>query len=167
MALDVSEAIALAKDLLKTSCDFQSHDPEMAADFSSRAFEICDDLGIDRSLVGEPPLARPSADHRERPTEQVDSRADEDGVSPTNDLSATELSTDDLTQTELTPAEIAKEEARQTNDQLHSLLQQQARVLQHVRDAEATPEPKVKKRGFWPFRRSSTDYGDIGAMQSA
>ena len=56
MSLDVSDAVALAKDLLKTSGDFQVHDPEMAAEFSNRAYEICDDLGIDRALLGESPV---------------------------------------------------------------------------------------------------------------
>ena len=161
MALDVSEAVALAKDLLKTSYDFRSHDPDMADEFSNRAFEICDDLGIDRSLIEEQqPAVQPTINSLDVPAEQNANAATEDDVSP----DMWEHAQESATPASLTPAE----EASQANDQLHSLLQQQARVLQQVREHDpTTPEPKAKKRGFWPFRRPSGDYDDLGALQSA
>ncbi len=137
MVLDVSEAIALAKDLLETSTDFRPHDPIMAEEFSNRAFEICDDLGIDRALIGE------------QPADLVEDAGDDD-----NGAAVFEMS----------PVEAADEEAKQTSDQLRSLLQQQARVLQNARQTEDLEPPKAK-RSFRLFGRSD-DQG-FGRLQSA
>lgn len=139
MALDVSEAIALAKDLLQTSGDFRPHDSTLAEEFSNRAYEICDDLGIDRALIGEAPA---------EPIDDVDQ----------DDTSSALIET--------TPAELDDDEARQTSQQLRDLLQQQARVLQNAREAEAAPErPKAKKRSFRLFGRPAVQ--GIGELQSA
>jgi hypothetical protein len=69
MSLDVSDAIALATDLLQTSDDFRPHDPEMAVELSNRAYQICDDLGLDPKLIGtgRPPIDGPRVD-RHHPT---------------------------------------------------------------------------------------------------
>ena len=141
MALDVSEAIALAKDLMKTSGDFRPHDPALAEQFSSRAYEICDDLGIDRAVIGEC-VAEPIED------------ADEgDGGS-------------DSAIIETPPAVLDDEDARQTSQQLRDLLQQQARVLQNARETEAAlAQPKAKKRAFRLFGRPAVQ--GIGELQSA
>lgn len=148
MSLDLSDAIALAKDLLKTSSEFRPHDPDMAAEFASRAFEICDDLGIDRALVGEPSktYAHAAAD--------VASSSAAASLMPTPEAP-----------TSPTPAELADEDARQTSQQLRDLLQQQARVLETMRETDAGPEPKEKKRGFGLFGRQSGS--GFGTLQSA
>ncbi len=138
MTLDVSEAIALAKDLLETSSDYRPHDPIMAEEFSNRAFEICDDLGIDRALVGE------------QPADLVDDAGDDDNGAGI---------------VEMTPIEAADEEARQTSDQLRDLLQQQARVLQNVRQTENLEPPRPAKRSFRLFGRSENQ--GFGRLQSA
>ena len=41
----------LAKDLLRTRDRYQPHDPELAAAFSSKAYEICQDFDIDCALI--------------------------------------------------------------------------------------------------------------------
>lgn len=41
----------LAKDLLRTRDRYQPHDPELAAAFSSKAYEICRDFDIDCALI--------------------------------------------------------------------------------------------------------------------
>ncbi|MGI9508826.1 MAG: hypothetical protein ACR2QJ_05705 [Geminicoccaceae bacterium] len=125
MTLDVSEAIALAKDLLQTSHDFEPHDPTLAVAFSERAHEICEDLGIDISLLGEPQTAAV--------IEPVEKKAS--GV-PTAKAVVT----------------FDDEETKQTSDQLRHLLQQQAEVLKSAREPEAAP--KAKKRSFRLFSRS-------------
>lgn len=145
MSLDVSDAITLAKDLLQTSDDFRPHDPEMAAEFSNRAYQICDDLGIDPKLIGpgRPPLDEPKLDLID---EMVETPRSKPPTGPTQ-------------------AELADEEARQTSQQLRALLQQQARVLENVRDTKATSEPQSKRRGFRLFGRSNDQ--PFGALQSA
>ena len=139
MSLDVSEAIELARDLLKTSHDFRAHDAELAQQFAGRAFEICDDLGIDRALIGEPSASA------------VDEPAAEDDAGDTV--------------IDLTPAEAIEEDARQTSQQLRDLLQQQARVLKNAREMPSIEEPKATKRSFSLFGRSSHQI--FGGMQSA
>lgn len=138
MTLDISEAIALAKDLLETSGDFRPHDPVLADEFSNRALEICDDLGIDPALIGV------------QPADLQDDAGDGD------------VSTDVV---EMTPTEAADEEARQTSDQLRDLLQQQARVLQNARQTESLEAPKAAKRSFRLFGR--WDNQGFGKLQSA
>jgi hypothetical protein len=141
MSLDVSDAIALAKDLLKTSSDYRPHDPAIAAEFSRRAFEICDDLGIDYALVGA------------APTPRVDGSVKaSDGGSGSVALTSA-------------PAAIIEDEARQTSQQLRDLLQQQARVLETMREGEAAPAPKERRRGFRLFGRASLQ--GFGTLQSA
>ncbi|MEZ5933820.1 MAG: hypothetical protein R3F54_18095 [Alphaproteobacteria bacterium] len=142
MSLDVSDAIALAKDLLKTSSEYRPHDPAMAAEFSSRAFEICDDLGIDRALIGD--VAEPLVD-------QVTTTDDTDNGS--------------VAMAALTPAKAGDDEARQTSQQLRDLLQQQARVLETMREAEAAPQPKERRRSFRLFGRPAGS--GFGTLQSA
>ncbi len=44
-------AFELAKDLLRTRDQYHPHDPELAAAFSSRAYEICADFDIDCALI--------------------------------------------------------------------------------------------------------------------
>ncbi len=144
MALDVSEAIELAKDLLATGNDFRPHDPAMAAEFSSRAFEICDDLGIDRALIGA------------QPDDVVDDTGDDDNGAATVEMAPT---------VELTPAEDVDEEARETSDQLRDLLQQQARVLQSARQTASLEAPKAAKRSFRLFGRGTAP--GFGKLQSA
>ena len=147
MSLDLSDAIALAKDLLKTSGDFVAHDPVLAAQFSERAYEICDDLGIDRAMLGQ--AVQPMQN-------LIDEIADEEDILLDEDLAPS-------------PADLAdqiEEETRETSDQLRDLLQQQARVLQSVRDTDDVTATKAKKRGFKLFGRT-TDEEDLGALQSA
>ncbi|MGI9500162.1 MAG: hypothetical protein ACR2P3_09000 [Geminicoccaceae bacterium] len=141
MTLDVSEAIALAKDLLQTSGDFRPYDPALAAEFSDRAYEICDDLGIDRSLIGE----------------AVADLVVEPAVEPVDD---------DVSSSPNATVEF-EDDVEQTSQQLRSLLQQQADVLKNVRETEAQPKPKTKKRSrsFRLFGRSA-DSG-IGRLQTA
>ncbi len=150
MSLDLSDAIALAKDLLKTSGDFVAHDPVLAAQFSERAYEICDDLGIDRAMLGQ-------AVQPVQPMQNlIDDIADEEDI----------LLDEDLTPSPADLADQIEEETRETSDQLRDLLQQQARVLQSVRDTDDVTATKAKKRGFKLFGRT-TDEEDLGALQSA
>ncbi|MDH3661264.1 MAG: hypothetical protein OEU92_14760 [Alphaproteobacteria bacterium] len=143
MAIDVSEAIALAKDLLKTSGDFHPHDPVLAERFSHRAYEICDDLGIDRDLIGERVV---------EPIEDADNDDGNSAIVETPPASPRAISDD--------------EEARQTSQQLSDLLEQQANVLKNARETEAVLKPaKGKKRSFRLFGRSAVP--GIGALQSA
>ncbi len=138
MTLDVSEAIALAKDLLETSSDFRPHDPDLADQFSSRAFEICNELGIDSALIGLQPTAL---------QEEV---SDDD----------TEIALVDMA-----PTDAVDEDAKQTSDELRDLLQQQAQVLENARQAEKIEVPKPVKRSFGLFSRA---FGKgIGGLQSA
>lgn len=135
MTLDLSDAIELARDLLQTSGDFHSHDPELAAEFSDRAYEICDDLGIDPDLLGDPPVEP----------------ADDDTGNALVETAAIDDDDDD---------------ARQTGEQLRDLLQQQARVLNTIREAESEPAPKTRKRIFRLFGGGSAA-PDFGTLQSA
>ena len=139
MTLDISEAIALAKDLLEASSDFRPHDPAMADEFSSRAFEICDDLGIDPALIGvEPTDLQDDGDDDEAETAVV----------------------------ELTTADAVDDEARQTSDELRDLLQQQALVLQNARQTHDLEPQKTAKRTFRLFGRSDNrSFGRL--LQSA
>ena len=146
MSLDLSDAIALAKDLLKTSSDFVAHDPVLAAQFSERAYEICDDLGIDREMIGETnEPAQPMQDLIDEIDDDEDTLQDDD-IDPL-------------------PVDLIEEETLQANDQLRDILQQQARILQSVRDTEHATETKAKKRGFKLFGRTADE--DVGALQSA
>lgn len=139
MTLDISEAIALAKDLLQTSTEFRPHDPTLAAEFSSRAFEICDDLGIDPALIDV------------QPDDLVDDVSSEDTGSPL---------------VETAPVDLDEEDVQQTSQQLRDLLQQQALVLQNVRNAEAAPpRPKTENRFFRLFSRPLE--GNVNGLQSA
>jgi len=142
MSLDLSDAITLAKDLLKTSDDFLAHDPDLAVQFSDRAFEICDDLGIDRALIGDQSLP-----------DLIEDPLEDDQSAPEADPTPVETS------------DLPNEETQQASDQLRDLLRQQARVLQNVHETENTPEPKAKKRSFRLFGRSVDE--DMGALQSA
>lgn len=140
MSLDVSDAIALAKDLLKTSGEFRTHDRELAEQFAGRAFEICDDLGIDRNLIDD------------GTAHIVDEPADEDGTA-----SAV---------VEMTSAEVIDEETQESNRQLRDLLQQQARVLQNVRETDDREAPKAQSRS--PFRLfGRADDRPFAGLQSA
>ena len=148
MSLDVSDAIALAKDLLQASSDFQAHDPDLAAEFAGRAFEICDDFGIDRALIGD----NPSNDAVDQLLESETETASVPATPVTGPAEAMPSDLDD--------------DARQTSDQLSALLQQQARVLRNARDNEAAVErPKAAKRSFWRFGRSA--HQPFGTLQSA
>ncbi|MEM7043261.1 MAG: hypothetical protein AAF543_10675 [Pseudomonadota bacterium] len=142
MSIDVSEAIDLAKDLLKTSNDFRAHDKELSDQFAGRAFEICDDLGIDRALIGE--LTTSAKD--EPP-------ADDEGEDTVVEM------------TPMTPAQTIEEDTRQTSQQLRDLLQQQARVLQNARDMPSAERPKAARRSFSLFGRSNHQI--FGGVQSA
>ncbi|MGI9435736.1 MAG: hypothetical protein ACR2Q4_13060 [Geminicoccaceae bacterium] len=56
MNLDKLDAIEratfeLAKDLLRTRDRYHPHDPELAAAFSSKVYEICQDFDIDFTLI--------------------------------------------------------------------------------------------------------------------
>ena len=154
MSLDLSDAVALAKDLMKTSGDFVAHDPALAAQFSERAFEICDDLGIDRKVLGQ--MSEGVQPEPDLPMQAlIDDIADDDD--PLMDYDPAPADTD-LT-------DRVEEEAKQASDQLRDILQQQARVLQSVRDAEDVTETKAKKRGFKLFGRTADE--DLDALQSA
>ncbi|MGI9486344.1 MAG: hypothetical protein ACR2RF_10800 [Geminicoccaceae bacterium] len=145
MTLDISEAIALAKDLLETSSDFRPHDPEMADQFSSRAFEICDDLGIDPALIG---VQLQPNDLQDDGSNDVDDDDTESAI------------------VEMTSAETVDDEARQTSDELRDLLQQQALVLQNARQTHDLEPPKAARRSFRLFGRS--DNRSVGRLlQSA
>jgi hypothetical protein len=137
MALDISEAVALAKDLLRTSDEFRPHDPALSAQFSHRAYEICDDLGIDHAMIGE--IA----------SDVPDNHADDDPGSAVAEVASTGIDDD----------------AGQTSEQLRDLLLQQARVLQNVREEESAPKQKPKKRSFRLFGKLSDD--GLGQFQSA
>lgn len=140
MTLDISEAIALAKDLFETSDDFRRHDPVLAEEFSSRAFEICNDLGIDPAEIGA------------KPAELQDEAGDGDTESPL---------------LEATPVEREVDDVSETSQQLRDLLQQQAQVLQNARnDAEMSSPPKAERRLFGRlFSRTLDD--ETGGLQSA
>ncbi len=139
MSLDVTDAIALARDLLHTSNEFRAHDPDLAAQFAGRAFEICDDLGIDRALIGEASI------------EACDQPLQEAAETPDP--------------VEVTPHEFG-DDTRQAGEQLRALLQQQARVLQNARGTEAeVEEARARKRSFWRFGRSENT--SFGSLQSA
>lgn len=156
MSLDLSDAIALAKDLLKTSGDFVAHDPVLAAQFSERAYEICDDLGIDREMLGQAVQPVEAVQPVQPMQDLIDEIAHEEDVFASEDLSPSPV---DL-------ADDIEEETKQASDQLRDLLRQQARVLQSVRDDDDRTETKTKKRGFKLFGRT-TDDEDLGALQSA
>lgn len=139
MSMDISEAIALAKDLLRTSSDFHAHDPEMAAQFAGRAYEICDDLGIDRAELGEPaPSLEPVV-----LVEADDIEDEDDDDEPADD----------------------DEESDEISLQLRHLLQQQAQVLRDMEESEAAPPPKAKKRSFRLFGRDEDE--ETRELQSA
>ena len=141
MTLDISEAIALAKDLFETSSDFRPHDPVLAEEFSSRAYEICNDLGIDPAEIGA------------TPADLQGEAGDGDSESPL---------------VEAAPVAREVEDISETSDQLRNLLQQQAQVLQNARDAERLPQPKAKaeRRLFGGlFSRQLDD--NTGGLQSA
>lgn len=141
MSLDVSEAIELARDLLKTSCDFRVHDRELAEQFAGRAFEICDDLGIDRDLIGESSVRG------------IDEPADDDDAG--------------TAVVEMSFAEAIEEETQETNQQLRDLLQQQARVLQNVRETESTETKKPSKWSLKLFGNGRSNNQEFGTLQSA
>ncbi len=142
MSLDVSEAIALAKDLLQTSSDFQRHDPDLAAEFSHRAYEICDDLGIDHALVapaGEPEGGDPGLEVREPSSKSV--------VTSRRDLD--------------------EDDARETSEQLRSLLQQQAQVIRDIQQPDPAPVRKTRRPSFRLFARHAQQRFGHGQLQSA
>ncbi|MEM9624717.1 MAG: hypothetical protein AAGA21_00680 [Pseudomonadota bacterium] len=146
MTLDISEAIALAKDLFKTSGDFRPHDPVLAEEFSSRAYEICNDLGIDPVEIGA------------NPAELQDEPVEGDSESPFVETVALAR--------QAKPVAHEVDDINETNDQLRNLLQQQAQVLQNARDAETLPPPKAERRLFGGlFSRQLDD--DTGGLQSA
>ncbi len=185
MSLDVSDAIALAKDLLKTGIEFRPHDPEMAEEFMGRALQICDDLGIDRKQILE--------DHSLNDVAEMTGNSPlETGVPVDTDLSmdssdhlfmldndaSIDEASDDLDGDDLilgagpstsyvdpVDRDIVEEETRQTSQQLRALLQQQARVLQNSRESETMAEPQAKRRGFKLFGRSNDQ--PFAALQSA
>jgi hypothetical protein len=185
MSLDVSDAIALAKDLLKTGIEFRPHDPEMAEEFMGRALQICDDLGIDRKqiledhsredtkdIVGTSPFGGGAPVDPEPMTESSDHALllDNDVA---DDDAADDLDGDDLilgasrTTSYAAPVdrEVVEEETRQTSQQLRSLLQQQARVLQNAREPQAVADSSGRRRGFKLFGRSNDQ--PFAALQSA
>lgn len=189
MSLDVSDAIALAKDLLKTGIEFRPHDPEMAEEFMGRALQICDDLGIDRKQIledhslsdvdetgGTPPFDRgvpvdtspstDSSDHLLMLNNELDN--DMSANEPADDLDGDDLilgASPTTSYVDPVDRDIVEEETRQTSRQLRALLQQQARVLQNAREPQAMAEPQPKRRGFKLFGRSNDQ--PFAALQSA
>lgn len=146
MSMDISEAIALAKDLLRTSSDFHAHDPEMAAQFAGRAYEICDDLGIDRAEIGEPAQSLETVLLVDEEEAEDDDDDDDDPVDHPAD--------DD-------------DDSEEISQQLRHLLQQQAQVLRDMEESEAAPPPKAKKRSFKLFGRSQDQDEETRELQSA
>ena len=149
MSLDNSAAVALVKDLLKTSSEFRAHNLDLAEQFAGRALEICDDLGIDRHQFGEMPVTaidKPTLTSIEPPADQGPPENPVVRMSPA-------------------PQESIDEETRQSSQQLRDLLQQQARVLQNARQAENLETPKAAKRSFRLFGRASEPI--FGRLQSA
>lgn len=183
MSLDVSDAIALAKDLLKTGIDFRPHDPDMAEEFMSRALQICDDLGIDRALIVENQSLLdqdfgPAGDDPREPTRAYPRAApmDDDALvldsqpliaEPLSDLDDDLVLGDDRSTLLADPMDqdAIDEDTKQTSRQLRDLLQQQARVLENSRDLHAQDEPPAKRRGFKLFGRSNDQ--PFAALQSA
>ena len=152
MGLDVSDAIALAKDLLKTSTDYRPHDPDLADAFSERAFEICNDLGIDRSLIAPPQEIVEPVDIAPATTVNVANldNAEDDDVIRSYEPSARSADDDDLEETSL---------------QLRNLLQQQARVMQAMQEPEPVVSQKPRRSSFRLFGRSAAH--GFGELQSA
>lgn len=187
MSLDVSDAIALAKDLLKTGIEFRPHDPEMAEEFMGRALQICDDLGIDRKQILEDHGLNDADDiHRPSPFDGGNTPIDPQPVTERSDHTlmldsdvTIDDQTDDLDGDDLIlggshttsyagPADqdMVEEETRQTSQQLRALLQQQARVLQNSREPQAmATETQSRRRGFKLFGRSNDQ--PFAALQSA
>jgi len=170
MGLDVSDAIALAKDLLQTSNDYRQHDPGLASAFSERAFEICNDLGIDHSLIGAAgeqaspvddapvsetspsPAVSLSADPTDVSSMPITGRVDDRANMSDDDVSTEALVIDD-------------DELEETSLQLRNLLQQQARVMQTMQEPEPVVIQKPKRSAFRLFGRSADQR--LGALQSA
>jgi hypothetical protein len=187
MSLDLSDAIALAKDLLKTGIEFRPHDPEMAEEFMGRALQICDDLGIDRKqiledhglddasdILGTSPFGGGGAPVTpQRVTENADHafllHDDAPIDEPTDDRDDNDLILGaNRTTSYAEPADntVVEEETRQTSQQLRALLQQQARVLQNSREPQALADSHgSRRRGFKLFGRSNDQ--PFAALQSA
>ena len=150
MGLDVSDAVALAKDLMKSSHDYRQHDPSLSAAFAEQAFEICNDLGLDRSLIEMPGHQASSVD-----------------ITPSV-LSAHAVSAEATDET-AKPLAIGEDEPEETSLQLRNLLRQQAQVMKNIQEPESIVESQKPKRKS-PFRFKlfgrSTDQG-MAALQSA
>ncbi len=151
-----------------------------------RALQICDDLGIDRKqiledhglddnddVVGTSPFDGGGAPIDPQPMTESSDHAlllDNDVAI---DESEDDLDGDDLilgasrTTSYVEPADqdIVEEETRQTSQQLRSLLQQQARVLQNAREPQALSDSPNRRRGFKLFGRSNDQ--PFAALQSA
>jgi hypothetical protein len=128
MGLDVSDAIELAQDLIRTSDDYYPHDPDLAAQFEARAHEICDDLGIDRSVLQK-------AGRDEKPSTEP---SPEPAIDPTPSPAAVSPSTIDI-----------ESETASSNRQLRYILDKQAKALDHVEPPR--PRRPQTKRSFRLF----------------
>ncbi|MGI9450683.1 MAG: hypothetical protein ACR2QH_08630 [Geminicoccaceae bacterium] len=62
MSLDVSGAEQLVRDFLQMSDDYRAHDPDLSAELTSKAHEICRDFDIDVSSLGEGKAVVPKLD---------------------------------------------------------------------------------------------------------
>ena len=62
MSLDVSGAEQLVRDFLQMSDDFRAHDPDLSAELTSKAHEICRDFDIDVGSLGEGKVVEPTFD---------------------------------------------------------------------------------------------------------
>lgn len=155
MSTDISGAIELAKDLLRTSSEFKAHDPVMAAQFAGRAYELCDDLGIDHAVITD------GTESAEVATMQLGEPEPAIYAGETDEEAAGE---EEAGGKEEADPDEEGDESLETNLQLRSLLRQQARVLKEIEEAEAAPPEKSKKRSFRLFGRPSQK---VRILQSA
>ncbi len=62
MTLDVSGAEQLVREFLQMSDDYRAHDPALSSELSSKAYEICHDLGIDVDSLSEEKVVESNLD---------------------------------------------------------------------------------------------------------
>lgn len=64
MSLDLSGPKQLAQDFFRLSHDYQTHDPDLAAEICRKAYTICNEFGLDvASMQSSDSLGKGSVDH--------------------------------------------------------------------------------------------------------
>jgi len=129
MTLDVSDAKQLVRDFLQMSDDYRVHDPALSSELSSKAHEICRDLGIDVDSLGHEKVIEPSLEKVIEPSlDFLDAATMADHENASEDLEAL----DDA-------------EALEEQNQLLQILDHQKAVVEAQTDDD-TLQIKVKRR---------------------